>query len=177
MVRVRPVLAALAAFAAMAALGGAIALWPALAPRDAAPAPSGRAHDLAMRRAEVKTRFEQGVVMLHAKRYQHAVTAFHRVLELAPDTPEAHVNLGYALLGLNRPREARDFFASATTLRPWQANAYYGLAEALEATGDLRGALGAMRTFVHLASQGDPFLRKARAALWEWEARLDGGSR
>jgi hypothetical protein len=30
-------------------------------------------------------------------------------------------------------------------------------------------ALGAMRTFVHLAQPDDPYLRKARAALWEWQ--------
>jgi hypothetical protein len=55
-------------------------------------------------------------------------------------------------------------------LRPEQANAYYGLAVALEALGDRPGALGAMRSFVHLAKEGDPWVPKARAALWEWQA-------
>jgi len=27
-----------------------------------------------------------------------------------------------------------------------------------------------MRTFVHLSPAGDPYVRKARAALWEWQA-------
>jgi hypothetical protein len=56
--------------------------------------------------------------------------------------------------------------------RPGQANAYYGLATALEAGGDLEGALGAMRTYVHLEAPDAPFLRKAAAAIWEWETRL-----
>ena len=45
--------------------------------------------------------------MLHAKQYEHALHAFHRVLELDPAMPEAHVNAGFALLGMNsRPRRA-----------------------------------------------------------------------
>lgn len=122
--------------------------------------------------AEVRLRFDQGVVMLHARQYDHAVTAFHRVLALAPQMPEAYVNLGFALLGLKRHREAGDFFAAAIELRRDQINAYYGLAVALEADGDLRGAIGAMRAYVHRASAADPYRRKAAAALWEWETQL-----
>lgn len=40
----------------------------------------------------------------------------------------------------------------------------------LEAQGDIGGALGAMRTFVHLSPPDDPYVRKARAALWEWQS-------
>lgn len=109
--------------------------------------------------------------MLHAKRHDHAVTAFHRVLQLDPSMPEAHVNLGFALLGLGQARQARDFFESAIELRREQMNAYFGLAMALEALADLPGAVGAMRTYTHLVRDDDPYLAKARAALWEWEQR------
>lgn len=120
--------------------------------------------------AEVTERFNQAVVMLHAKQYEHAVAALHRVLLLAPRLPEAHVNMGYALLGLERHREAAAFFDAATALRPEQANAYYGLALAWEAAGDLPRATGAMRSYLHLARDEDPaHLARARAALWEWE--------
>lgn len=130
------------------------------------------AHERSARAAEVKRRFEEAVVMLHAKRHEHAVTALHRVLELAPKMPEAHANMGFALLGLGRHAAARDFFDSATELEPGQANAYYGLAMAYEALGDLPLALSAMRTFVHRARpQDQPYLARARAALWEWESR------
>ena len=121
---------------------------------------------------EIRVRFEQGVVMLHAKDYEHAIAAFHQVLKYAPDMPEAHVNMGYALVGLGHHAQARDFFESATVLRPKQVNAYYGLAVALESLGDKRGAIGAMRTYVHLTKDGDPYRRKAQAALWEWEEAL-----
>ena len=121
-------------------------------------------------RQEIHQRFQQGVIMLHAKQHEHAMTAFHRVLELDPALPEAHVNMGFALIGLERYGAARDFFESAIALRKEQINAYYGLAVALDGLRDRPGAIGAMRTFVHLSRTDDPYLRKAQAALWEWEA-------
>lgn len=135
------------------------------------PRTDAQGHALAARRDEVRARFEQAVLMLHARQYEHALTALHRVLELAPRMPEAHVNAGYALLGLKRTAAARDFFGSALALDPLQANAYFGLATALDELGDRAGAIGAMRSYLHLAKDADPrHLSKARAALWEWEA-------
>jgi len=110
--------------------------------------------------------------MLHAKQYGFAATAWHRVLELAPKLPEGHVNMGFTMLGLERYDVARDFFATAIELRPMQANAYYGMAEAMDALNDRHGALGAMRTYLHLAAPNDPFVRKAQSAVWEWEEAL-----
>jgi hypothetical protein len=140
-------------------------------PADPRRDPGGHASE--KRRAEIKARFDQAVVMLHAKQYEHAAAALHRVLELDPAIPEAHANMGFAMIGLGRFDVARDFFEGAIELRPMQANAYYGLAEALEGTGDMEGAMGAMRTYVHLSSPDDPFLPKARAAIWEWETQRD----
>jgi len=127
------------------------------------------------RLAEITSRFEQGVVMLHAKEYEHAATALHRVMELSPRMPEVYVNMGYAKLGQELPREALVFFETATKLKPEQANAYWGMAVALESSGDLAGALGAMRTFLHLSPGNDNFARRARSALWEWEEALARG--
>ena len=123
-------------------------------------------------RADIDLRFQQGVVMLHAKQYEHALTSFNYVLQLAPKMPEVHVNIGYALLGLKRFAEAHDSFENATRLRSSQLNAYYGLAVALEGLGDLAGALGAMQTYVHLTKPDDPYRVKAEAALWEWREDL-----
>lgn len=130
----------------------------------------GQVHASDPIRQEIHQRFQQGVIMLHAKRHEHAMTAFHRVLELDPALPEAHVNMGFALIGLERYGAARDFFESALALRKEQLNAYYGLAVALDGLRDRPGAIGAMRTFVHLSGSTDPYVRKAQAALWEWEA-------
>ena len=128
-------------------------------------------HVRAAQRAEVQSRFDQAVLMLHAGQHEHALTALHRVLELAPQMPEAHANMGFALMGLQRAAAARDFFASAIALNAMQANAYYGLAMASDALGDRPAAVGAMRSYLHLARNEDErHLRKARAALWEWES-------
>lgn len=138
-------------------------------PRERTPAAVAAAAKPRPHAAEIDERFQQGVVMLHAKKYEYAIAAFHQVLKYAPDMPEAHVNMGYALVGLGHHAQARDFFESATVLRPGQANAYYGMAMALEGLGDLRGAIGAMRTYAHLVPREDPHRRKAEAAVWEWE--------
>lgn len=127
------------------------------------------------RLSEITERFEQAVVMLHAREYEHAATALHRVMELSPRMPEVYVNMGYAKLGQELPREALVFFETATRLKPEQANAYWGMAVALESSGDLAGALGAMRTFLHLSPGDDNFARRARSALWEWEEALARG--
>lgn len=119
----------------------------------------------------LKMRFEQGVAMLHMRQYEYAMTAFHQVLALAPTMPEAHVNMGFALLGLEQWKAATDFFDSAIELRREQLNAYYGLAIALEAQGDMPGAIGAMQSYLHRASAEDPYRKQAEAALWEWRAR------
>lgn len=132
-----------------------------------------KAHVDSKRKEEIDQRFTQGVMMLHAKQYDHAMTAFHRVLQLAPTMPEAHVNMGFALLGQKRYKEALDFFDGATTLNPNQLNAYFGMAEAFEGLGNYRGALEAMETWLHRAAKDDPFRRRAEAAVWEWRDRIN----
>jgi Flp pilus assembly protein TadD len=116
--------------------------------------------------------FQQAVVLLQHGEYDYAVQGFHEVLKNAPDMPEAHVNMGFALLGLEEFEAARSFFDTATNLRPGQTNAYYGLAIANEGLGDLRQAVAAMRTYTHIAAGDDQYRRRAEAAIWEWEAEL-----
>jgi len=123
---------------------------------------------------EVHETFQQAVAMLHAKHYEFAVQSLHEVLAIRPRMPEAHVNMGFALFGLGNYSAARDFFAGAAAIRPAQYNAYYGLAVANEALGELAAAAAAMKTFVHLAPADDPFRRKAESAVWEWESALEG---
>lgn len=120
----------------------------------------------------VAERFQQAVALLHAQRYDYAITALDAVLAMAPRLPEAYVNMGYAFLGLKEHGPARGAFEAALDIKLDQVNAYYGLAEAFEGQGDYEAALGAMRSYIHLSPPDDPFLAKARSALWEWEARL-----
>lgn len=122
--------------------------------------------------ADLHQAFQQAVALLQAGEFAYAVKGFHDVLRIAPEMPEAHVNMGFALLGLEKYREARDFFRAAIDLRPSQLNAYYGIAMAHEGLGELRYAVNAMQTYVHLAEGGDPFRRKGESAIWEWEAAI-----
>lgn len=136
-------------------------------------APTLEAHARDKGREEIRRRFSEGVVMLHAKEYNHALTAFHRVLEIDPKMPEAHVNIGFALLGLGKPKAAADFFDTATVLRPDQMNAYYGLGEALNQLGDKLGALQSMEAYLHRSPKNDPYRAKAESAVWELRAALE----
>lgn len=121
---------------------------------------------------QVMERFQQAVSLLHAKRYDYAITALDAVLAIAPDMPEAYVNMGYAFVGLEEFGPARGAFEKALELKVDQVNAYYGLAMAYEGLKEFEAALGAMRSYIHLSPPDDPYLVKARAALWEWEAQL-----
>ena len=170
--------------AGIIALLGALSRSPELASLEthttsrADPAKDPRGHAAAARAEEIDKRFQQAVMMLHAGQYDYAITALHRVIALAPRMPEAYVNMGYALLGLKRYAAARDFFQTAIDLRPYQANAYWGLAASLEGLNDLPGALGAMRAYIHLSPsdpKSDNYVRRARAAIWEWENTLQRG--
>ena len=124
------------------------------------------------RKEEINRRFAKGVALLNDKQFDAAASEMHRVLELMPQMPEAHVNMGFAMIGTQRYAMAKDFFTVAIDLNNKQLNAYYGLAVALEGLRDLPGALGAMRSYVHLSQADDAYLNKANAAIWEWEAEL-----
>lgn len=121
---------------------------------------------------KVTERFQQAVALLHAKRYDYAITALDSVLAISPNMPEAYVNMGYAFLGLEEFGPARGAFEKAIDLKIDQVNAYYGVAIAFEGLKQYEAALGAMRSYIHLSQPGDAHLAKARSALWEWEAQL-----
>ena len=138
-------------------------------PVDAASPPKG---PLTERERRITERFQQAVAMLHAKRYDYAITALDAVLAMSPEMPEAYVNMGYAFIGLEEYGPATKAFERAIDLRLSQHNAYYGLAVALEGLKEYEAALGAMRSYIHLAPPNDPYITKAHAAVWEWEAQL-----
>lgn len=117
------------------------------------------------RRNELRVRFEQGAAMLHIGQFEHAVTAFHRVLALNPALPEAHANMGFAYLGLRNYPAAQRFFETAIGLSPSQINARYGRALALFEQGAVKEAREEMQRFADLAPDTDRFRERARAWL------------
>ena len=118
---------------------------------------------------EIDLRFQQGVLMLHLKQYDHAITALHRVLQLAPQLPEAHVNMGFAMLGGAKYKEARDFFTGALALRPEQINAHYGAALANKGLEEYEAASAEMHMYLMLAATDDPYRAKAEQTLKQWQ--------
>lgn len=174
----RPLGAALTLALVLAGGGWLARAWGPGAPPRPAVATATASASRAPAGDELQQHFDAAVRLLQAGQHAQAVHALHRVLVLAPRLVEAHVNMGYALLGLQRAAEARRYFDSATALQPGQANAYYGLALAWEAEGDLAMAMGAMRSYLHLARHERPeHLRRARAALWEWEQARETAAR
>ena len=118
--------------------------------------------------------FQQGVAMLQAGEFDYAITAMHEVLAIYPALPEAHVNMGYALLGAGEPCAAADFFDSATDLRPSLHNAYYGLGLAEREIGNDKAALAAMQAYTHLAAEDERHLPGAKEMIWELQASTRG---
>ena len=113
--------------------------------------------------------FDSAVRDLRKRCYRRAIEGFRKLLETVPTMPEAYVNIGFAHLELKQYQLAKQAFDTALTLRSNQVNAYWGLAVSLEGICDIPAATGAMKTFVHLAKQDNPYLKKANAALWEWQ--------
>ena len=118
--------------------------------------------------------FQQGVAMLQAGQFDYAITALHEVLAIYPALPEAHVNMGYALLGAGDPEAAADFFNSATDLCPSLHNAYYGLALAERDNGNDKAALAAMQAYAHLAAEDERHLPRAKEIMWELQEKTRG---
>ena len=120
--------------------------------------------------------FKQAVQEMLDNNYSAANASWSRLLALKPDMPEAHVNQGFTLIELGQAQLACEHFDRATEINRFQVNGYYGLGVCLEALGDIRAALGAMRAYTHLAPPDDPFLRKANAAIWQWETDLEAAA-
>ena len=129
----------------------------------------------ALRWEEIDLRMRQATFMLHSRQFEHAVVALDRALQLQPALVEAHVNMGFALLGLERETHAVRYFETALRLRPMQANAYYGLGVALNELGDAPAAVSAMRTYLHLGDPADTHRERAAAMAEGWEQTLRGG--
>ena len=116
--------------------------------------------------------FRQGVAALRAGDAHAALRAFDTARAIRPHIPSVHFNIGFSLLALDRPEDARRQFLTGLEIRASEASGYFGLAEAEEALGNLEAARGAMRTYLHLARPEDShFRRRAAAALWEWSER------
>jgi tetratricopeptide (TPR) repeat protein len=153
-------------------IAAAVQFWPAPTPSATAAMPA----EVTTNDSQLKRHFDWAVTQLRSGHYQQAINGFRAVLEQSPAMPEAYINTGFAHIELQQYEQAMKSFQTAIDLRPTQVNAYWGLAVSLEGLCDIAGAMGAMRTYIHLAPADDPFLVKANAALWEWEQLKTAGN-
>jgi protein O-mannosyl-transferase len=72
-----------------------------------------------------------------------AIASLEEALRLKPDLPEAHNNLGSALLNAGRPREALARFERALQLKPDSSETYNNLGFAFRSMGRLADAITA----------------------------------
>jgi tetratricopeptide (TPR) repeat protein len=115
---------------------------------------------------------------LAAKRFRKAFSPLDRLIKLAPGDAQAHVLMGLALEGAGNFKLARKYYEAAIDRDVLMADAYFGYATTSEALGDLEAALGAMRGFLHVQKDNDPYrlrVAQARSAIWEWESKLGRG--
>jgi len=63
-------------------------------------------------------RYEQGADLLEQRQYSAAAGMLRSAIELMPDSPEAHNDLGVALASIGQVGEAADQFRRAVELRP-----------------------------------------------------------
>ncbi|MEO5373998.1 MAG: tetratricopeptide repeat protein [Alphaproteobacteria bacterium] len=116
--------------------------------------------------------FIDGVTLLREGRADAALAMFEAARSRRPHSAAVWTNIGFAQLAREDHAAAVESFQTALNINSRQVNAFYGLAVALEAKGDLEAALGAMRTYLHLAPQDTEFYRNATGAVWEWGERL-----
>jgi protein O-GlcNAc transferase len=97
----------------------------------------------------------RGLLAFQSGQFERGVYPVLRSLEINPQQPAAHANVGTALLQLNRPAEAMTHFEQSLALQPGSAATHYGRGSALlqlqrfqEALTDLDRALALMPSLV-----------------------------
>ena len=94
-----------------------------------------------LRPASAPAQFNLGTALAHAGRLDDAVAAFRAALATRPDYGLAHTNLGRVLLTQGKTAEALSHLQEAVRLDGTNAQAIFGLAEALAAMGSYEAAV------------------------------------
>ena len=129
----------------------------------------------AARRAAAVTQFNLGNALAGKGRFDEAITAYRRVIDLDPAIPEAHNNLGNALADLGRTGEAVVAYRASLALKEDSADTHVNLANALQVEGALAEALAAARRALELdpAHAGAWFVRSELAPFARESGELD----
>jgi hypothetical protein len=85
--------------------------------------------------------FDQAWELEQKGQYEAAISEWKKGLELSPNDPKAHVNLGFALDQVGRPDEAITHYQKALEIEPENPEAHMNLGIALAGTGKLDQAI------------------------------------
>ncbi|MEP4379500.1 MAG: sulfotransferase [Alphaproteobacteria bacterium] len=101
-----------------------------------------------MNEAEFRTAATAAFELHRAGRLNEAETAYRKILEARPDTPEILQLLGTLLGQANRLEDARKVLERAIEIQPANADAHYNLAECLHRLGNATEACEAYRSAI-----------------------------
>jgi tetratricopeptide (TPR) repeat protein len=131
-----------------------------------------RAIDLLLQSVEIMPEYADGYVALGVAytRLDDLIKAgesLRKAIEIEPKNPWAYRNLGVVYLRQDNPTEAITVLSKATELSPQDDRAWFGLAEALELTGDTSRADDAYQQAISINEYGDmaEAARQARSKI------------
>ncbi len=119
-----------------------------------------------------RVHLSQGSRDRRAGRYNSAMQHFRRAIELSPDDPSGHHNLGVLLGDLDRHQEAVGHLQSALELEPQRIDALFDLAMARSHLGQLDQAVSVLDRLLTLDSL-DHEARRRRAAIYLQQGRVE----
>ena len=96
--------------------------------------------------------------------WTQAAASYQQALKRNPENPEAMNNLAYALVNLDKPREALEWSSKAVQVEPGNPLFRATLAQALAGSGERQKALALLAETLETLSVDDP-LREKIAAL------------
>ena len=104
-----------------------------------------------------------GQAHLYAEEYAEAVANFKKVIEMAPDIAEGHINLTTAYLRQNLPADARTSCMHALQTFPKTALLHYNLACAYALEGESQKAVNSLTQAVNLNPELKTFAQQEDA--------------
>lgn len=114
--------------------------------------------------SEALPHFELGYAYSALRRFEDAIPAYRRAIELDPTMVAAHLNLGLALLGSD-PAAALVSFRRAADLTPTDGRPHYLEGRALELTGKLPEAVEEYRSAAAMTPKDEPIRIALASAL------------
>ncbi|MEE8575391.1 MAG: tetratricopeptide repeat protein [Thermodesulfobacteriota bacterium] len=109
--------------------------------------------------------FNHGVQLALAGNFNDAIEAYKKSIKHNPESAAAHSNLGFAYFDIKDFDKAAEFQEAALDINPDFANAYYGLAMALEKKGDIEGALENWREYLRLGKPHSIWWNNAKGGI------------